>query len=357
MLSLTATQLPRFMTCNGSQLMGGISPVNNDTSIADEGNAADWLIAQVFQGKFKAEELINRKTPNGIFVTADMIDDCQEYLNGIIGRGDIEIDTSYAGLNYEVRGRADNINFGTDLYISDFKYGWKIVEPKLNWTLMSHAFGWLKKNPVCKPVNIIFSIYQPRPYHPYGTVRSWSISYEALMEFWKQLEYALVNPSTELKSSEHCYKCPSLSQCPANQIASMNSIDVAERAFDSEVTNKELSYVLGEIKRAKTVLEQAENAYSDLAMHRLKKGEVIPEYSLQSSIGNSEWKEGLTAEIVQAITGIDVSRKQLITPNQAKKNGVMQEVIDSFCERKNKGFKLVQVNGSKKAEQLFKRSK
>lgn len=355
MLSLTATELPRFMACNGSRLMGKITPVNRDTSVADEGDAAHWFIEQVFKGNFHAEELIDRKAPNGVFITDDMLDNTEKYLKDIMDIGDVELDTSYAMTGYEIRGRADHVlRFMNRLTISDFKYGWKITEPEENWTLISHAIGYLSSKPQeAAPEFIDFKIYQPRPYHPDGSVRVWTINYHTLMEYWQILQTTLSNPSDELKSGNHCYKCPSLSQCPAAQIASMNAIDVAEMAYNSEVDNKQLSYIMDEIKRARVLLEQSEDAYSDLATSRIKKGELVPEYSLQTSIGNSNWKEGLTPEIVQMMTGKDVIKKQLVTPNQAKKIGIPQEVIDSLCERQNRGFKLVRVDGSKKAEQLF----
>ena len=54
MISLTATDLPRFMACNGSRLLKRIEPFNPDDTVAEEGNAAHWLIEQVFRGHFTA---------------------------------------------------------------------------------------------------------------------------------------------------------------------------------------------------------------------------------------------------------------------------------------------------------------
>lgn len=355
MLSLTATELNRFMNCEGSRKLGKVEPVNIDTTSTDQGNAAHWLVEQVFKGDFSIEELADRKAPNGVFITADMIEHVQEYLADIAGKGQVEIDTSHSdGANYEVRGRSDYVNFdGSNLFVSDFKYGWKIVEPENNWTLISHALGWYFRNQDTVPSSIIFTIYQPRPYHPEGSVRRWEISFDELMHRWQEMYAKLTNPSDDLNTGEHCYKCPSMSQCPASQIASMNSIDVSEMVYNSEVDNRQLSFIMDEIKRAKTILSQVEDAYNDLALIRVRKGENVPGYSMQATKGNLSWKKGLSCETVQLMTGIDVSKKNMITPTQAKKIGISQEIIDSLCERENKGFKLVRVDGSKKAEQLF----
>jgi len=354
MLSLTATQLPRFMACNGSRLMGGSPPFDQDDSVTEEGNAAHWLIEQVFTGQFTAEELIDRKAPNGVYITAEMVEHCEEYLIDTQGVGVTEVDTSYSGPPcYEIRGRADHIRHNQNrLYVSDFKYGWKIVEPENNWTLISHAIGFLSRNAITIS-DIHLRIYQPRPFHPDGSARQWIISYDELMQYWQTLRTALENPSDHVVSSPHCYKCPSLSQCPAAQIASMNAVDVAHKAFDSEIDNERLSWMLDNLKRAQDVLKQSLDAYEDVALHRLKAGQTIPEYTAQSGLGKTRWKDGVDGNLMLALTGVNVTAPKMITPNQAKEAGVPEDIVKAYTERPSTGFKLVRQSVSKKAEKLF----
>lgn len=357
MLSLTATELPRFMACNGSRLLGGQPPFEPDTTVTDEGNAVHWLIEQVFSGQFTAEELVDRKAPNGVFITADMVEDSQEYLQYIQDfGGHIEIDTSYGFPNsYEVRGRADHItvNHEGDLIVSDFKYGWKIVEPENNWTLISHAIGFLTTKVTCQPSKIYMRIYQPRPYHPQGPVREWVISIEQLMELWQQLQQALTNPSDHVVSGDHCYKCPSRGNCPAFQVSIANAIDVAYSAYNANVSNDDLPRILENAARAAEVLKQTTDAYEDMAKHRLKAGQIIDGYGLQNDLGRTRWKKDVTPELVTMLTGVDVAKPAIITPNQAKKAGVAEEVVESLTERPNNGTKLVRVNADKRGQQLF----
>lgn len=360
MLSLTATQLPRFMACNGSRLLGGSPPFNPDRSMADEGDAVHWLIEQVFKGHHTADELIDRKAPNGVFITGDMVEDSQEYLldlmseKFVFNRAEVEVNTSYAGDGWEIRGRSDGIWVdGIDrLSVSDFKYGWKIVEPENNWTLISHAVGFLASNPL--PVTEIhFRIYQPRPHHPRGKVREWVISYDELMGYWQQLQAALTQPTDQLQTSPHCYKCPSMSQCPAKQIADMNAIDTANVAFNSEVDNSTLSWMLDNLSRAQEVLKQSQDAYEDLALHRLRAGQSVEGYTAQTSKGKTQWNDGMTADVVQMLTGVDVSKAGIVTPNQAKNAGISPEVLETMTNRPNTGTKLVRQDVSKKAEKLL----
>jgi hypothetical protein len=173
------------------------------------------------------------------------------------------------------------------------------------------------------------------------------------MELSLKLVAALTNPSNTVTTSEHCYRCPSLSQCPAGQISSMNSVYVSRKAFDSHVNNEQLSFMLDETNRAIKMLEQSRNAYEELAKHRIKSGQVIPEYSMQSDLSKTQWKDGLNPEIVKALVGVDLSKKQLITPTQAKKMGINEEVVTALSERVNTGFKLVRVDEKKRAQKMF----
>ena len=110
MLSLTATELPRFMACNGFTRLGGIEPFNPSTELTDEGNAAHWLCEQVYKGA-NPDELIGQKAFNGIFITLEMVENCREYIKLIqMGHSQVEKDTSHRnGDLWEIRGRADCI--------------------------------------------------------------------------------------------------------------------------------------------------------------------------------------------------------------------------------------------------------
>ena len=357
MLKLTATGLPRFVDCNGQRLLDKVPAFNNDSSLRDEGNAAHWLVEKVFKGEYIAEELIDRKAPNGWIIDADMVEHCDAYLNAIEGFGAVESDTSYGGEKWFIGGQADHIGVVKNiLYVDDFKFGWRIIEPDENWTLLSHAFGFLSKNPdIGKTVDtVVIRIFQPRPYHPRGAVREWHVSVQDLWGvYWAKLSPMLENPSDVLNTGPNCYKCPSRYPCPAAQISSMNAIDVSETAFNSDLKPDEVSLILDQLKRAQDVIKQTLKSYEDAALHQAKKGVIFPNHAIQSDISNEQWKEGITPEMMMLITGQDLSKKSLITPGQAKKKGIDPKILEPFYERKTKGAKLVSVKNSERAKQLF----
>lgn len=355
MLSLTATELTRFMACNGFKSLGGVEPFDPSTEATDEGNAVHWIAEQVFNG-VNPTDLIGVEAPNGLFITDEMVENCSEYLEFVTsGDCQVEIDTSHSGQNWEIRGRADCIKYDSksnELTIADLKYGYRIVEPSENWTLISHAIAWCIKNSVA-PYEVKFVIFQPRAFHPQGAVREWKLLYTDMLDYYKRLVNVLEHPSPTVSSGSQCYKCKCLSQCPAAQIALMNAIDVSQMAFDSEIDNDKLSWMLNNLKRAQEILKQSYDAYQDLALHRLKDGKHLKGYSIQTALGNTTWENTVNAEFIKTMCGVDITVSKLMTPAQAKKAGVPEELINSCTYRPDNGFKLVSINENKLAKKLF----
>lgn len=354
MLKITATDLPRILTCNGSRLLSQIHTVDAHNSIRDEGNAADWVIQQVFTNQHLLEELTDRKSPNGVYITSEMVEHLMPYIEWVYGKGNIEHDCSYQqGEAWAVAGRADHVFYdGHTLFISDFKYGWKIVDVIENWTLISHACGWIQQTGVT-PVRVEFRIYQPRPYHPDGSIRSYELSGHDVLSRYGEIINNLNNLTDRLNTSAHCYRCPSMAICPAAQQAGMNAIDVSYRAFDSEPTNDQVELLIQETQKAIDVLKQNLNAYEDLALSRLRSGQIFKNYQIQNDLGRETWADDITPEIIEMMTGFDISKRTLITPNQAVKAGLDKDFVRSLTIRPNKGVKLVRVSANEQAAKLF----
>ncbi len=356
MLTITATDLQRFMACNGSRLIEGFKPsITTFDSDKEEGNAAHWLIKELYQSKFQAEELIDRKAYNGFFITAEMTENIEEFMNADPNRvGLVEIETSFGGANWQINARADRIIDQPGLlYVDDFKYGWGIIEPENNWTLIAHALGYCIAKKIT-PSIITFRIFQPRPYHPDGKVRSWSIDYNTLLKFYNEINSVLSNPSDMLHTGSHCKNCPKYVYCPANKKMQMNMLDVAEMAFTDKVDNEFLSNHLDVLNYAIKTLETAYKAYSELALHRVKLGEHVSNYSIQNELTSLQWLDFVTPELIEIATGrTDLVKKKLITPTQAKKLNVSEDFVHSMADRANKGVKLVRIDENKKAQKAF----
>lgn len=358
MMHVTATDLPRLLACNGSRLMAGgpqTPAINADDKPRKEGDAADWLIYQVHAGFFKLEELIDRRAPNGIYITAEMAEHVEPFL-ALAQGGTVQHDTSFFIGVAQIAGRADLVKYDPHLQkiiIGEFKYGWRIADVH-NWTLLAHAIGFAKQ--INRPVQTLeLVLHQPRPYHPGGPVRTWSVTLPNwnIAHLEHELYEKLVNLSDALQTGSHCYKCPALAFCPAARNAQMNAIEASEQAYIDNPPNQALGYQLDNIRRAIEILKQSEQAYSEMIMHRLRSGQIIENYALQNDLGNRSWKQHITPETVLALTGQDLTKKELITPAQAIKKGVNETTIESLTERKNKGIKLVRMDANTRAQKIF----
>ena len=328
-----------------------------DTTIRDEGNAAHWLASTVLSNQHTVEELIDRKAPNGIYITPEIAENVNEYLNGLKREYRQpcvhEHDTSFGNEYYRVNGRADFI--GTDfqtLYIDDCKFGYTIVEPEYNWTLISHAIGYTF-NLEHKPERIQFTIHQPRAPHRNGRMRSWIISYQQLMMLYNELTAALSNPSNQLNTGQHCYKCASFVGCPARQDAELNCIEVSHMAYNAEISNDDLALRRDMIDRAINMLNQSKKAYDEQIIHRIKNNQIVPNYMVETDFANRSWNENVTPDLIKIMCGIDVTRTTMMTPKQAETAGMPVELGKTLTTRKPKGPKLVRADANKKATKYF----
>lgn len=360
MIELTATQLPRFMACPGSYFLPAMSNYDGDDKVREEGIAAHWLVEQLHSGQFSPEELVDRKAPNGVYITSEMVEETAEYRTDL--KGDIEFDTSFSGKGYKIKARADNVSFVNGiLEVRDFKYGWALVEVEENWTLIAHAIGYALCLVHRDNINfhndiraVVFKIYQPRPFHPQGRVREWSISAFELEEYHKKLNAVLGNPQNQLNTGSWCKHCPSAAVCSANIKASMNAIDVSEKPYNMEVTDDELPNLLENLNRAKKNIENTLAAYEEVTSNRLREGRVIKGYALEQAYSFRAWKKNVTVELLQMLTGRnDLSETKLISPAQAVKKGLSEDTVKSLSDREKAGMKLCKVDPTKKVEKIF----
>lgn len=360
MIVVTATDLPRMMQCTGSRLMATIMPADASTDARDEGNAADWLAGQIFTNSGDIQTYVGTKAPNGFVITADMLNFVSEYLSAL-DCGEMQVETSWSGGNgaFEIRGRADHIvllhadEHQSHVVIDEFKYGWRVVEPFMNWTLISHAIGFMVTRNV-RPARFTFRIHQPRPLHPDGTLRVWSIDAETINALWLQIIDRLSNPTDMLQTGPECYKCHAYLGCPAADKMQANAIDASyDSIFSHQLTGEQLSRELDLLTRAQAVIKTRLEAFTELAVHRSKNGEIVPNYATDPQYGNSTWKPFVTPELIKATTGLDASKPGLVTPAEMKRRGMSETAVKSLSERPMKGVKLRRIDADARARKML----
>lgn len=352
MLETTATELPRLMHCIGSYYMPASLPPDIDKDARDEGNAAHATAKMLFNGQHVEPGM---KVYGTFILTDDMLDHVKSYI-GNLDCGDVEIETSFEGHGFRINGRADHIKYRPELSlltIDELKYGFRLIEPENNWTLIAHALGWCIRNNVA-PNTISFRVHQPRPYHPDGFLREHRITYVELMDLYTRISQRLGAPTDELTTDpDVCRKCRALPKCSAARKASMNAIDVMTAAYVDDLPNDMLAYEYELLLRASDTIGNRLNALKELMSHKIGNGDVIENYDLEPRYAHRKWNTGLTASALKVLTGIDLAKDGIVTPAEAERRGVPEEVVAAFTNRPMIDQKLKRIDPDKKARKIF----
>lgn len=348
----TATDLARLIQCEGAYLVERPAiEMETDQTIRDEGNAWHWLSQQMFNGVLSRDNAIGVQAYNGVFITGSMVNHAVDYINSLWA-GQMEQRTSFGdGQTWQVDARADHVAYdpaiGT-LYVDDGKYGYGLVEPDWNWTLISHAVGWSIQNGIV-PTTVRLSIYQPRAYHPLGSHRTWSFAGSELAGMYSRIERVMTAPSDMLTTGSQCRKCPSRFVCPAYRQASMNAIDATAHAYTDTMDADALSAELDLLDHAEQIITQRRKAVQELALFKVRNGETLPGRALDRPKGNRAYRKGVTADTLVALIGRDVSEKKLPTPAKLENLGIAKTIIDAITERPEGAPRLVRVDTDKLA--------
>lgn len=352
------------MQCFGSSQMPVIVPsVDDDQTVRDEGNAAHYMAQMVFTGQATLEQLTGHRAYNGTVMDADMARHVKHYLESL-DCGEMEVVTSFGNDRWQVNARADHISWRchpNDQYenpitltVDDFKYGRRLVEPDMNWTLIAHAVGYCQTKNIM-PDEIVLRIHQPRRYHPDGPLREWRISYRELCDLYLQIDQRLSVGDTTLRTGPACAKCQANATCPAFREASMNAIDAASVLFSDDMPAEALSAELDLLEHASSVINDRLKALKELTLHRLRQGDVIPMYAADTQYAHRKFK--FDAQALKVWTGIDATEPKLITPAEYERRGVPEGLLKLLTERPVTGIKLIRVDPSKRAERLLKKGK
>lgn len=372
-MDVQASQLNRVIACNGSISMEA-SPASIElpTDDREDGLAAHHVATAVLTGMITDPlEYVERATPNGIYVTPEMAEYVAIYTDNIsdmsyVGEAQIgveqSIDFQIGTTGYVCRARSDWFAFDTDdltLYIKDFKYGFRIVEPEGNWTLIAYAIG------ICarfgyKPNVIVFEIVQPRPHHRDGPVRKWSISAGELAAFYLVMVSTFERLDQNLHTGEHCRGCKALAICDAAKRAGYNSIEAASVVFTDLLTGDALANEIRTLRRASKMIEAKLTAYEELAIHQIDSstlgaGQTVPGMHVEMGLGNRTFNGGLTPEVLSVLVGKPVEElttRKTITPAALERLGVPEQVVNSISYRPTTKRKLIEYDANKAAKRL-----
>jgi len=365
MITLRASALNRVVQCNGSALMPEPEHIEDNEQSDDrrEGIAAHWLAMEVIAGRFTDPvELVDRKAPNGVWITPEMAEFTEPFIQDVMGRNaalyvEQTVDFQLSPETY-IGCRLDLATWdGVTLIIDEFKYGYRIVEPFENWQLVAETIGWMLKHDI-QPTRIILNVHQPRPHHADGKKRSWI--FESHEDFVNQASAVLVGKleslAAELQTGPNCYECPHRAGCESLRRAGGNVIDASGRVFRDDLSNDELAFEFDNMEAAIKRAEYLRDALKELLTHRIQAGNVFQNHAVEPTLGNTRFKPRVTADMIASVSGVEakkLSKTVPVSPAQMIRAGASELIVNAFTERPFTGFKLVRKSADKRASAMF----
>ncbi len=356
--NIHASGLSRVMTCSGSLMFD--LPREPSSESAKEGTACGEYLEHLLKGN----QNIGTHAKNGVFFDEDMkffanetAKEIEELSNSPVN-AEIKVDwQTRSGIWIKGRYDASFTSASNTLYVDDFKYGWTLVDVKENWQLLAYAIGEIMRQGVYYET-ITLRIHQPRPHHEEGPIRSWELTYDELLAYKEKIEVRMdqiAQGITELVTSPKCKYCPAAAfACTAFNRAVYASVDYTLSDFEQDnLEDREISQQLDLLDRVTDVLKIKTDSMKQLAISRIKEGKIIPGYLTEDSYGNRDWKKDVSPNVIEVLTGLNITETKMLSPAKAEKIGVPKELVASFVERAYKGQNLVKRDAGKLADKIF----
>jgi hypothetical protein len=233
---------------------------------------------------------------------------------------------------------------GRRLRVLDYKFGHGFVDAYENWQLMAYAAGLLEALEPGGDVECIveLTVVQPRNYHRDGPVRTWTTTGGKLRTQINIMANACdeaAGPNPGMHVGPECKHCPAARACPQLQAAALDACDLAQKAIPLELPNAAAGLELQRVQRALKLLEARASGLEAQVVEAIKRGEQVPRWHLEAAEGRESWSIPLDeVKALGMLYGAPVTKEVPITPNQARKLGV---VTDGFSQRPRGASKLV----------------
>lgn len=354
----------RRVACPGSRALEEKYPEDQESPYAREGHAAHWVAANMLKDvpPLESNEPITDEMVEGAEMYVDYIG---KVLKDLSKKEDIRF--VHSSLYVEERIDIKRIHpdcwgtpdawfcLGTELHIFDYKYGHGYVEVFENWQLIEYAAGILDKLEINgiqdRRLNVTLHIIQPRSFHRLGPIRSWRMKASDLRPYFNILEKAELEASQDYavcKPNPECNYCLGRHACEALQRSTLTTIDVVEMNTPFDLKPASLGNELRYLRRSAALLDARITGLEQQATATIKRGERVPFFKLESNPGGKRWK--VPAEEVIALgslLGYELSKPaQVVTPIQAAKKGMSDDLIASYVEIKPGALKLIEDDGS-----------
>lgn len=340
-----------IVQCNGALHMSELYPETEETVESKEGTAGHWVASELYESRKPA---LDSLTPNGCVVTREMVDGAELYVNTINaivppGRAVLEHFYSAPSIHPDNGGTPDGWYWDTVnnvIHVFDYKFGHGFVDVFENWQLINYAAAirdLIKPQVGYDQVTFVFYIVQPRCFQVKESVRTWTVPYVEILSYWYVLYEAFAAATSEtptLKTGDGCKHCPARHACPTLQTAAYDITTWVGEFMTSHQNGEQLGRELTLFETSLTLLQARVDGLRQQAEILFRNGVNVVGWQLESSAGRERWtvSDNVVIELGK-LGGLDLTKPALITPRQAVKMGLPDDIVSRYTTRET-GVKL-----------------
>jgi len=344
------------------------------SSEADEGFAAHWVAWEMLVG---SPMTLNTPAPNGLLTTEEMLEGGDLIVDCISTRSNgnqvhVEERISISSIAPGMFGTPDAWSFDAKLChleIFDYKFGHRFVDEYWNPQGLCYLSGivdvlsTLYKVPPTdwEPyMTVAFTVVQPRCFYRGNPVRTHEFRLSECRSYFNALANAaeasrVANPIA--KTNEHCGDCPGRHSCSALQKAAYAAASYSSKRNVVELTPSDAALELKMLSTALGSLTARVEGLKELTIQNLTNGKQVPYYRAEPGQGRQTWNVPAAQVIALGqISGISLAKQpEAVTPNQAKKLGVNEALVNSLSFTPSTATRLIPETASDAAK-VFGRS-
>lgn len=339
----------RWAKCSAAPLFASKSGPQPTNDAAREGTCAAWVADTVLKGQaIHAVDMLNETHENEWKVDLEMCGHVQSYVDMINAEGGFISAERFVRLSEHVAGTLDNsASFLNGVVrVRDFKYGFQLIEADAE-QLIIYA-GALVNELTAQGVNVTqvwTEIYQPRGFHVEGPHRRKKWKPDEIRERCQWLAERAAEchkPNPIATPGSWCDNCDGAAGCGALTATAKKLFAIVDDNRHRQMTAAELSDELTFLAKAKKIVTAAEKAVAAEATARNSTGEYIPGYYMKERFGHRKFTVGRDA--IQAITGIDPVKDEMMSPAELKAAGAKDRHLSIISRRPSIGHKLAPVD-------------
>lgn len=356
--------------CQAYPTVAALFPDLGDKSAADEGTAAhsvgEHLIREGMQA-LKYSDFAGTVANNGVPVDDMMQEACEGYADyclGLLRSAGVFATGEYAGLecamnmpeiHEQLKGTCDFWVYDRSkgvIHVVDFKYGHRGVDAFENLQLLCYLSGVMGLLGIADDQQLWFKlhIYQPRAYHRDGITSEWGGQLSILRGYFNQLsQYAesALQGGGVARAGSYCLDCEGRYACETNRKAAAAAMDYASAPEFALLEPDHIGLELELLDRAADLIEARRSGLEAQALDLInREAKVVQGRAIEAKYGRRTWTKP-AAEVLALgpLFGADLRQDKPITPNQAIKAGVPEEIVKQYTHVPSRGFKLVRDSG------------